>query len=471
MTVSGVSRINFFASLSLATDFALGQPQEFALRSAVLAARLAEAAGAADDDLRACVYQALLRYVGCNADTFLLTALLGDEYALRRDFARIDSARPGEVIGVVLRALRRRHAGLSGAGMVVAIARGLAQAPGESRSILIGHCEVARRIAARLGLPDPIQDSLHQLYERWDGKGLPSGLKAEAVAFPVRVVTLAQDALVLIDALGSMTGSGPSRSAAILFSSEGEALHHPELGAGFLAEQGDAIDRNIRLGDRFERGRKPLEPSLALRGLERPRESHVEAELLEDVGIAPAVEERGLPRRQPTAMPALALRLVWGRAKRVEGCYAFGSEEIDPAHRTRGDERDERPEQRGSEAADGNERVRRRKRTGRLDQRAGQDVLRQPERRHQSRMEPVAARRGRDRLERVGLHAGPVRLRNHLAGVGVVSEDRRAEPVERRSLGWRVIDRIARRFRDQDPPLTFHRSPRASLKLAARGRG
>jgi HD-GYP domain-containing protein (c-di-GMP phosphodiesterase class II)/DNA-binding CsgD family transcriptional regulator len=197
-----VRRIDIFAALSLATDFSLGQSQEFALRSAVVAARLAEAAGASDDDLRACVYQALLRYVGCNADTFQMAALLGDEFALRRDFARIDSGRPNEVFGVVLRALRRRHAGLSGAGMVVAVMRGLAQAPGETRSILTGHCEVAQRIAVRLKLPDPIQNNLYQLYERWDGKGMPLGLKAEAVAFPVRVVTLAQDALVLLDAYG-----------------------------------------------------------------------------------------------------------------------------------------------------------------------------------------------------------------------------------------------------------------------------
>lgn len=212
MDLAGINRIDFFAALSLATDLALGQPQEFALRSALLAARLAEAAGASDEDIRACVFQALLRYVGCNADTFLMAALLGDEYVLRRDFALIDAARPGEVMRVIVNAMRRRHAGLSGARMAVAIARGLARAPGETRAILTGHCEVARRIAERLGLPDPIRDNLHQLYERWDGKGMPSGLKADEVAFAVRVVTLAQDALVLIDAMGTEAAAAKIRN-------------------------------------------------------------------------------------------------------------------------------------------------------------------------------------------------------------------------------------------------------------------
>ncbi len=199
---AAVRRTDLFAALSLATDIALGQPAEFALRSAVLAVRLAAEDGADDRALAAVRDQALLRYIGCNADTFLMAALLGDEYALRRDFARIDNGRPGEVIGVVLRAIRRGHAGSSPAGMLVAIARGLARAPGESAAILSGHCEVARRIAERLDLPPETTAALYHLYERWDGKGMPAGLKGEAVPYPVRVVSLAQDALVLSDAYG-----------------------------------------------------------------------------------------------------------------------------------------------------------------------------------------------------------------------------------------------------------------------------
>ena len=42
--------------------------------------------------------------------------------------------------------------------------------------ILSGHCEVAQRIAERIGLSDEIRENLGQLYERWDGKGMPRGL-------------------------------------------------------------------------------------------------------------------------------------------------------------------------------------------------------------------------------------------------------------------------------------------------------
>jgi HD-GYP domain-containing protein (c-di-GMP phosphodiesterase class II)/DNA-binding CsgD family transcriptional regulator len=68
--------------------------------------------------------------------------------------------------------------------------------------MLSGHCEVAQRLAERLGFGLGVVRNLGQLYERWDGRGLPHGLKGEAVAPAVRVVTLAQDVIVLADAHG-----------------------------------------------------------------------------------------------------------------------------------------------------------------------------------------------------------------------------------------------------------------------------
>ena len=57
------------AALSLATDLAMGQPMAFALRSCVLSVRMGEALGFDDAQLSEIYYQALLRYIGCNAET------------------------------------------------------------------------------------------------------------------------------------------------------------------------------------------------------------------------------------------------------------------------------------------------------------------------------------------------------------------------------------------------------------------
>ncbi|HEY8744706.1 MAG TPA: HD domain-containing phosphohydrolase, partial [Chloroflexota bacterium] len=184
------------AALSLATDLGMGQPPEFALRSCVLAIRLGDALHLGTPDLHDVYYQALLRYIGCNAETFSLAALFGDELALRTEFVTIDQGRSSEVIGFALRRLRRANAGAPLLRLVRNVARGLVMAPGVVQEGYAGHCEVAQRLAARLHFGDTIIRALGQLYERWDGRGAPNGLKGENVALAVRVVALAQDAIV-----------------------------------------------------------------------------------------------------------------------------------------------------------------------------------------------------------------------------------------------------------------------------------
>ena len=70
---------------------------------------------------------------------------------------------------------------------------------GATVSVFSSHCEVAARIAARLGLPANVQGNLRQLYERWDGHGFPGGLSGEAISLPVRLVLVVQDAMSLLD--------------------------------------------------------------------------------------------------------------------------------------------------------------------------------------------------------------------------------------------------------------------------------
>ena len=72
------------AALSHATDLAIGQPVEFALQSCVLGLRLGGELGCDGPTLREIYHQALLRYIGCNAGTEALSALVGDEFEFRR---------------------------------------------------------------------------------------------------------------------------------------------------------------------------------------------------------------------------------------------------------------------------------------------------------------------------------------------------------------------------------------------------
>ena len=67
--ITDVRLAEFMAALSIATDLAMGQPLEQALCSCVLAVRLGEELGLGEEELRGVYYQALLRYIGCNAET------------------------------------------------------------------------------------------------------------------------------------------------------------------------------------------------------------------------------------------------------------------------------------------------------------------------------------------------------------------------------------------------------------------
>lgn len=198
-----VRRGEVMAALSMATDLALGQPLEFAQQSCVLAHRIGRKLGVPQTDLAEIHCHALLRYIGCNAETHAMAALFGDEIDFRRDFARIDPGQASEMGALVFTYLRRANAGAGGMAALGAIVRGMLQSKSASVEILSSHCEVAQRLAARLGFGAEIQRNLGQLYERWDGRGLPRGLKGEAVAFAVRIVAFAQDVIVLRAAFGA----------------------------------------------------------------------------------------------------------------------------------------------------------------------------------------------------------------------------------------------------------------------------
>src|SRR3954449_5475422 len=86
-------------ALSLATDLGTGQPLEHAMRSAVLAVRLGELAGASAQDLADTYYVALLHASGCTSNGHEEAQVFGDDIAHRAAFFLIDPADPAQVLG------------------------------------------------------------------------------------------------------------------------------------------------------------------------------------------------------------------------------------------------------------------------------------------------------------------------------------------------------------------------------------
>src|SRR5256886_6501012 len=85
-------------ALSLATDLGTGQPLEHALRTAVLAVRLGELAGASARELADTYYVALLHASGCTSNGHEAAQLFGDDIEHRAAFFLIDTTNPAEVL-------------------------------------------------------------------------------------------------------------------------------------------------------------------------------------------------------------------------------------------------------------------------------------------------------------------------------------------------------------------------------------
>ncbi len=184
------------AALSRATDLGMGQPVEHALQSCVLAVRLGEELALGSTELTEIYYQALLRFIGCAAEPHALVALFGDEIEMRWDFATVDPANSRELLRFLFRAFRRAQPAAPALAVMGRLAWRMPTLARFFAREFNGHCEVAQRLATRLGFPQNTIVALGQLYERWDGKGMPNGLRGEAIALLVCTVSLAQDMVV-----------------------------------------------------------------------------------------------------------------------------------------------------------------------------------------------------------------------------------------------------------------------------------
>jgi HD-GYP domain-containing protein (c-di-GMP phosphodiesterase class II) len=214
------------AAISLATDLGMGQPLQHALRTSVIATRLAAAADLPAQEQPVVYYTALLRYLGCTADAHMMSATFGDEIAARAAFATIDPASGREQL-----AWLARHVGPPRRAAKLAAA--FAEGQRGAREVYATACEVARRLAERLGLSEDVQRSLLEAFERWDGKGFPAGTAGNEIGRPARVVALARDAEVFhraggleaaIDVVRGRAGAAYDPAFAAVFCDSAEAL-------------------------------------------------------------------------------------------------------------------------------------------------------------------------------------------------------------------------------------------------------
>lgn len=182
------------ALLAVAQDHAFGQPAGAQLRATVLAQRLASVAAVDLSVREATWWTSTLRFLGCTGHSYDMAVVFGDEIEMRAKSLRVDGSNPLEMLRLMI-----SHAGpgRSGIRRLQAIAAVVAGGKREAAMNFRTACEVGEALAARLGLDPLVRASLAANFERWNGRGLPTGTRGENIPLPMRFAQLAQELEVL----------------------------------------------------------------------------------------------------------------------------------------------------------------------------------------------------------------------------------------------------------------------------------
>ena len=182
------------ALLAVAQDHSFGQPPGSQLRATVLGHDLAAAAGADQAEQATTWWTSSLRFLGCTGHAFETAVVFGDEIELRAWSLQADVSNPVEVMREMVRRAGPGQKGISRMRSVLSLlAGGRKGAELNFRTA----CEVADVFAARLGLDEAVRAALAANFERWNGRGLPKGIKGTAIPRPMRVAQLSQELEVL----------------------------------------------------------------------------------------------------------------------------------------------------------------------------------------------------------------------------------------------------------------------------------
>jgi HD-GYP domain-containing protein (c-di-GMP phosphodiesterase class II) len=143
--------------------------------------------GLPEEEQAALFHVAMLSWVGCVADAPEVTASFGDDIAFRADSYEADL---GGLSGM---AFFLGHAGRGRPLPQRVRAAVTVAATGGARVMrgIQGHCLVTSTLSDQLGLPAETSAAVRQFFARWDGQGVPRGVRGDQIALVVRLFHLA----------------------------------------------------------------------------------------------------------------------------------------------------------------------------------------------------------------------------------------------------------------------------------------
>lgn len=170
-----------------ASDLAFGLRFEDGLRACYIAMRLARELNLRADEQATVYYTSLLKDAGCTCWTSQLAEFWqGEEVEARKELLLFGAG--SDVRRFAPWMLRHVGTELSPPARIARMGQVAFKLKGHLSEGFATVCEVNARIARRLGMPDAVQAAIQAMFERWDGKGVPLGLKREQTPIAARII-------------------------------------------------------------------------------------------------------------------------------------------------------------------------------------------------------------------------------------------------------------------------------------------
>lgn len=192
------------AALSHALDLVEGQPRGHAVRTSMIAARIALQMRLSDGLCESLFYAALIKDSGCSTNSARIHKMFGgDEFLAKRKVKLIDWTKPLESIKYAITTIDPH-------GGVVDKLRRMAAMAGSPSNVMDeateARCTRGAAIALELGFDLHTASAIQALDEHWDGRGSPSHLGGESIPLLARILCLAQTLEVFVTSFGLEAG-------------------------------------------------------------------------------------------------------------------------------------------------------------------------------------------------------------------------------------------------------------------------
>lgn len=193
-TVSNPTLQEILVALSFALDLTEGAVAGHAIRSCLLAVRIALSLGYDLDTISDLYYACLLKDVGCSSNSARMCQIVGGDDRVLKAAAKLeDWTKPQSYQLSTLKLLWEQV--LPGASILdkgVRLLKIGATQHSNNRELIELRCDRGAQIVRKLGLGDNVAVAVRHLDEHWDGGGYPSGLRGQEIPVLSRLMGVAQ---------------------------------------------------------------------------------------------------------------------------------------------------------------------------------------------------------------------------------------------------------------------------------------